>query len=415
MKSYGLERAESARLLCGRVLWPQTDLNNTTLYEDFALAISAEGKLLARGPIAEMSAQYPDAIREDVSGIIAPAFADMHLHWVQHQVMGEFGGALLPWLHGNIFPAEARLLEPNARAKAADAFWHDMLACGTLAASIYATSAEASVDACLQRAVGVHLCGDSLMTIDCEPPLCRDPEETLAGIKRLHERWGEGYVVTPRFALSVSEELMGLAGAYARQHCLTVQTHLSENPDEISAVRERFPNAASYAEVYERAGLLHERCILAHCIHLDLDEWQLLAERKCLIAHCPSSNIALGSGRMDLEQVRSSGVDWVLATDIGAGPDLSQFDTMRAFIEQHHNHCTVSLGEAFARASVCALPERFQPSGGMPACLIELADVPGNDAATVLTALIDRYASAPLQRSNVVRGAMLGAKWVYRA
>ena len=409
MKTFGQEQCPHPKLIRGALLWPSDDLSTCTLIEDGAALIDGDGSLGATGSYEEVAKQNPDAVEEDVKGVIAPAFADLHLHWVQHHVRGRFQDDLLKWLGESIYPAEAELLDPKERRQAANAFWSALTSAGTLCAGIYGSSFEESVDDCLSQAKGIHVCGQAIMTTNSPPSLQRDPQESFEDVKRSHAKWGGGGAVAPRFALSVGEELMAILGAYAQEHGLVVQTHLAENLQEVDAVCKMFPARKNYTDVYDHAGLLGEKTILAHCIHLNEEEWDLIASRNSIVAHCPSSNLALNSGRMDLGQARKRGIDWVLASDIGAGPDLCQFDVMRAFLEIHRGKCEVSAGEAFAHASVCAVPSRLTGSK-TPACLMVLKEVDAStDAEGYLLDLINAYKG---ESSDLIRGVQFGGNWL---
>ena len=146
-------------------------------------------------------------------------------------------------------------------------------------------------------------------------------------------------------------------GAAVQALALAAQSHLSENLDEIAWVRELFPQAIDYTDVYDRAGLLGPRTVMAHGVHLSARELDRLAATGTMLAHCPTSNAALGSGRMPLELIRKHGVDWVLATDVGEGPLLSQLDVMRACLEQHAGHAEIAATEALSRST--AIPGAF--------------------------------------------------------
>lgn len=380
-------------VLAGDCLWPSADLRETLLHRDHALVIDPDGTLSAHISLAEARRRFSDSQITIVEGVLAPAFADLHLHWVQNHVRGHFRGNLLDWLRNDIWPAEAALLDAGTAEALAERFWRELIAAGTTTACVYASSFEASVDVCLKRAIGVIACGDAVMTMGVEGALLREPEEALAQVKRLRERWGDGYAITPRFALNVGEELLHLLGHLGQQWGSIIQTHLAETVDEVDAVRRAFPLMSNYTDVYDRCGLLGERTILAHCIHLSDDEWNLVAARRCVVAHCPSSNEALGSGRMDLDACRRRGIDWVLATDIGAGTDLCQFETVRAYLRQHQGICSTTIGEAFARASVCAVPERLQ-AGRVPAQVLAYNIDAGNHTSeSLLERLADRQAS----------------------
>jgi guanine deaminase len=178
--------------------------------------------------------------------------------------------------------------------------------------------------------------GDAVMEVNAPETLTRASIRDIDGLDPLARELGpRRYALTPRFALNCSAPLMAALGAYARANGHLVQTHLSESPEEIREVRAAFPEAQDYTDVYDRAGLLGAHSVLGHCIHLSLREWRVLAARGAWVAHCPSSNEALDSGRMPLERVREHGIRWALASDVGAGPSHSMLHVMQRFLVQH--------------------------------------------------------------------------------
>ncbi len=391
MKVFGGYKAEQDRLVLADLLWPHEDLSDCQLLRQHALLIDKQGCLQEHGRAADLLRQYPSLKQEVYQGVLAPAFADAHLHWVQHGIMGRYHLPLLEWLEKYAFPAEAVLKDQERCQQAAKLFWHDLIKSGTFAGLIYGSSFQASVDECLRQAVGLYACGASVMTQNAPPILLQSPEQAFHELQRTHAYWQEAVAVTPRYALSLDAELMQKLGLYAREHGLVLQTHLAENQEEVGAVLRAYPEAKSYTELYDRLGLLYERTVLAHCIYLDDWDFECLRQRNCFVAHCPSSNMALGSGRMKLEKIREHGVDWMLASDIGAGPSLCMFDVIKAFLKLQKNTCDVKAGEAFARATVFALPQRFLPDS-MPAFFNLLPEaLEGEASEEYLLRLLTQY------------------------
>ncbi|MEM9058787.1 MAG: amidohydrolase family protein [Pseudomonadota bacterium] len=142
------------------------------------------------------------------------------------------------------------------------------------------------------------------------------------GQDRLH------YAITPRFAPACSDAQLALAGRLAAEFPdALVHTHLAEHPDEVAWVARLFPESRSYLDVYRTAGLLRERAVFAHCLHLDDTDCGDLATAGAAAAFCPSSNLFLGSGLFDLARLRGHGARVGLATDVGAGTSLSLLRT----------------------------------------------------------------------------------------
>ncbi|MFA6091848.1 MAG: guanine deaminase [Elusimicrobiota bacterium] len=275
--------------------------------------------------------------------LLIPGLIDAHCHLSQYPAVARDGLPLLPWLKKHIFPLEADFRAKKARPRAR-AFFQELAANGTTFAAIYTSIWQDSTQVCFEEAERSGLraiMGKVMMdrrSYGGAHGSLRGENLTELSIRQsceLCERWhGQGkgrlfYAFTPRFALSCSPELLREAGRLARRYGAFVQTHLSENRDEVAAVRREFPSARSYAEVYERAGLLGPRTILAHCIWLSQAERRLIARSGAAVAHCPTSNAFLGSGIMDLRRLREGGIGLSLGSDVGAGPSLDMFEVMR--------------------------------------------------------------------------------------
>lgn len=319
---------------------------------DGALAVS-QGRILACGPI-EQAGRWPAAELVELDGVIVPGLVDPHAHWVQHHVRGRFGGDLMEWLRTNIWPEEENFARADFAAAHAARFFADALRAGTTAGMAYSSAHVAALWAARRTMRGDWRLGNSLMPIGAPPALCAASQSDVGAIAALAEAIGpEHYVLTPRFALNCGPELMRALGDLAQARGLYIQTHLAESVHEIREVREAYPDAEDYTDVYDRAGLIGPLSVLGHCIHLSEREYGVLARRGAWIAHCPSSNEALGSGRMDLAAVRRHGIAFALASDIGAGPSISMLHVMQRFLAQHRAAGEpVSAAEALHRATM---------------------------------------------------------------
>jgi guanine deaminase len=138
------------------------------------------------------------------------------------------------------------------------------------------------------------------------------------------------YAVTPRFAVSCSADMLRESASLARSTGAYWQTHLAEDHNEIDEVRRLFPEARDYTDVYDQAGGLGPRTILAHAIHLSDREIARLSDSGSRVAHCPTSNLFLSSGTMRLGRYLAEGLSVGLGSDVSAGPELSLFGVMRA-------------------------------------------------------------------------------------
>jgi guanine deaminase len=264
---------------------------------------------------------------------LVPGFVDCHLHLTQFPIRGLHGLPLLEWLRRYVFPFEARFGDPAFARSEMERALHSLLASGVTTIAAYVTSHPETADIAFERAeaAGIRaVIGLPLMDRNVPPSLRVPGERALAEARRLIERWhGRAgrlhFAVTPRFALSCSPELLRGAGDLARETGAYVQTHLSEQQPEIDAILQAFPEAGDGTAVLEDAGLLGERTLLAHCIHLSEDEALRLAKAGARPVHCPTSNRVLGSGVMPLGRFREIGLTVGLGSDVGAGPEWNPF------------------------------------------------------------------------------------------
>jgi guanine deaminase len=269
---------------------------------------------------------------------ILPGFVDTHVHLPQFAIMGIGAGELLEWLNTYTYPEEKRFANPEYAAKISQQFFDALVANGTTCAAIYSTIHEDATDIAFStaQAKGIRaFIGKVMMDRNSPEGLLEETEASIACSKRLFDKWDGAesgrlrYAFTPRFAAACSMELMKRIGDIAQERGAIVQTHLSENKSEVEWVRRLFPSIPSYAAVYDSAGLLTERSIMAHCIHLSSDEIELLSRRRAHVAFCPYSNRTLRSGTMPYQTLHAAGLNISLGTDVAGGPSLSMLDQMR--------------------------------------------------------------------------------------
>jgi guanine deaminase len=314
-----------------------------------------EAVLLADGVVAADLAAPRPATKDDpppVEGLIVPAFADWHFHWVQLGIAGRGGEQLLQWLERTTWPEETRFADPDVCRDEAPRAAARLVGAGTLAGASFGSPHAESAAAFLAATDDAFLCGPAVMTTGGPSALRRGLTETLRGIESLADRFGARVLVSPRFALSCDDTTLAALGDVARRRSLAVQTHLSENGNEVDAVARAFPSARDYLDVYGRAGLVGPRTLLGHAIHVSGDELSRIAAADAVVVHCPTSNLALGSGRMELERLRAHGVRWVLGSDVGAGPDPSMADVIDAALSVHEGFAPVTATELFHRATL---------------------------------------------------------------
>jgi len=288
------------------------------------------------GALAPRFAQLPST--HFAGRILAPGFVDMHIHYPQTDVIGAPAEDLLDWLERYTFPHEARFADPAHCAAVAEFFLDELLRHGVTTALTFATSHPASVEALFaaaQRRRMRLITGKVLQDRHSPEGVRDDTVQSLRDTEALIGRWHGvdrlGYAITPRFApTSTPAQLRGAGELAARYPSTWIQSHVAENANEVRWARELFPAARSYLAVYDDFGLMRERAVYAHCIHLDAADRALLRQRHTAAAVCPSSNLFLGSGFFDYAAAERAGFSYGLASDVGGGTGFSPFHTMLA-------------------------------------------------------------------------------------
>ncbi len=304
-------------------------------YEEDGLLIVDGGIVTARGSYAQLAPKFTGVpIETFPDKLIVPGFVDTHVHFPQIDSIAAYGEQLLEWLQKHIFPAEMRYSDEGFAAQSAAFFCDELLRNGTTSALVFPTVHPQSVDAFFAEANARNLrmiCGKVLM--DLGPEGLRDTPETgysqsAALIKRWHGTGRLGYAATPRFAVTSSPEQLQAAGALVKSHPdVLMHTHLSENHSEIAQVARQFPSALDYTDVYGSHGLVGANSVFAHGIHLSDRECGELSQAGSTVAFCPTSNLFLGSGLLDLQRLFDVGVHVALGSDVGAGTSLSMLQT----------------------------------------------------------------------------------------
>ena len=302
------------------------------------LLVVENGRIKAAAPARDLLPTLPrDTVVTDHSGrLILPGFVDTHIHYVQADVIAVYASQLLDWLEDHTFPAERRFEDPAHAREVASFFLDELMRNGTTTALVFGSVHAVSADAFFEEAAGRNLrmiAGKALMDRNC-PEYLRDTAQTgYRDSSALLEKWdGKGrlnYAITPRFAATSTPAQLELAGKLAREHPdAFIQSHVAENLKEVEWVRELFPDARSYLDVYDRYGLLRDRAVYAHCIHLDEADRRRMATTGAVAAACPTSNLFLGSGLFDFSAAIETGMRVALATDVGGGTSFSMLRTM---------------------------------------------------------------------------------------
>ncbi len=295
------------------------------------------GTLAIRGGRIESVREGLDP-RADLGGpgfFVTPGFVDTHLHLAQFDSIGIDNLELLEWLNTAIFPAEGRWADTDYAAAMTERVAAELLGAGTTSVAAYATvhheGAQAAIAALARTGISGHV-GQVLMDRHAPGYLTRPAQQLLEEAANLKAVGRVQPAVTPRFAVTCSEELLRGAGELATATGWLVQTHLSETRAECELVSRLFPGR-SYTQVYEETGLLTPRTVLGHGIWLDEGERTLLAKNGCAIAHCPTANRFLAAGEMPRAVVKAAGVRVALGSDVAGGPDRSMVRVARAMID----------------------------------------------------------------------------------
>lgn len=309
-------------------------------YESDAAVICRGGLIVAFGPYETLKADIPPgaSVSHYPDGLIAPGFVDTHVHYVQTGIIGAGGKPLLEWLESYTFAAEAAFADGDYARQVAALFCDELLRNGTTAALVFCAVYPQSVDALFAEAArrNMRIAAGKVLMDRNAPDGLRDTAQTGYDQSRaLIERWhGHGrclYAITPRFAGSSSPEQLEAAGALWRAYPdVLVQTHIAENRAEVTWVEGLFPERRDYLDVYDHYGLVGPRAVLAHGIHLSERAFCRCHEAGAALAHCPTSNLFLGSGLFRIAAAKDPRrpVEVGLGTDIGAGTSFSLLATM---------------------------------------------------------------------------------------
>ena len=310
-------------------------LDNNNIYVN-------NGLIEGIGDTPNLNPAYDNAERIDHGDhVITAGFVDAHVHYPQTAIIASWGKRLIDWLNTYTFPEEMRFGDPTYAAEIAERYVEFALHNGTTSMASYCTIHPESVEAFFTAAADRNMCvvaGKTCMDRNAPDGLRDSAKSAYDDSKALIERWqSKGrahYAITPRFSPTSTPEQLEALGALWAEHpeCL-MQTHLSEQTDEIAWVRELFPNARDYLDTYETFGLLGERGLYGHAIHLEPREMDRLAEVGASVVHCPTSNTFIGSGLFNTVGMMAREINVGLATDTGGGSSFSMLRTMAATYE----------------------------------------------------------------------------------
>ncbi len=311
----------------------------TRFYAHGAVAIQGD-RIVGSGAVDTLRDRFPGAEEVDHSdALILPGFVDAHMHYPQTAIIASWGKRLIDWLNTYTFPEEARFKNTTYATEIAERALDLALANGTTSLCSYCTIHPASVDAIFTaaKARGMAVwagktCMDRNAPDDLRDTVQSAHDDSAALLANWHGVGRASYVITPRFSpTSTPAQLEALGALWAAHPDCLMQTHLSEQVDEIAWVRALFPSARDYLDTYEAHNLLGERGLYGHAIHLEPREIDRLREVGAGLVHCPTSNTFIGSGLFDIGLAATHRVG--LATDTGGGSSFSMLRTMAAAYE----------------------------------------------------------------------------------
>jgi len=329
------------------------------------LVLCRDGMIEAVGPASELQSSIPAGVAvTDYSGcVIVPGFIDTHVHYVQTGIVASYGTQLLEWLERYAFPAELAFVDPDHAAAMARVFCAELLRNGTTTALVFCAVYPQSVDALFAEAErhGMRIIAGKVLMDRNAPEKLRDTaqqgyDDSKALLLRWHGRGRSLYAITPRFAGTSTPQQLDAAGALWREYPdVFVHTHIAENRREIEWTAELFPERKNYLDIYDHHGLIGRRAVLAHGVHLSEDELCRCHESGTALAHCPTSNLFLGSGLFSVSAAKNPRrpVHVGIGTDIGGGTSFSLLATMGAAYQVAQlNGRTLSAVEAFYLATL---------------------------------------------------------------
>ena len=339
------------------------DMSECMVYESDAIVVMEDGKIVQAGAASQILPTLGDVpVKAYTDSIIVPGFIDSHVHYPQTEMIAAYGEQLIDWLNNYTFIAEQGFASKDHAAEVAEVFIKEQFRNGVTSSTVYCTIFPQSVDALFEEAAKHNMrvmAGKVCMDRNAPPELLdtaqRAYDESKALIQKWHKNGRAEYVITPRFIPTSTPEQMEAVGALAMEFPDTlIQSHVSENVNEVAWVKELCPEAQDYTDAYAKYGLLRDRAIYGHGIHLTERELNVFSETGTAIAHCPTSNFFLGSGCLNVKKLKNADrpVRIGLATDLGAGTSFSILQTMNeAYKAAQMNKAPYSSLHAFYLAS----------------------------------------------------------------
>jgi guanine deaminase len=314
---------------------------DVTQHHTHGAVLIENGIITATGPADQVTAPQGTPVTNYGDKLISAGFIDAHVHFPQTAMIASWGKRLIDWLNTYTFPEEARLQDPDYAQMIASNYFDFSLANGTTTQASFATIHPTSVDAFFTEAQarGLRaLTGKTCMDRNAPDYLSDTAQSAYDDSKALLEKWHGierlGYIITPRFSpTSTREQLEALGTLWSENPNCLMQTHLSEQHEEIAWIKSLEPTARDYLDTYEATGLMGERALFGHSIHLEPREKDRLRDVGAAVVHCPTSNAFIGSGLFDMVATKAHGIKTGLASDIGGGSSFSMLHTMAAAYE----------------------------------------------------------------------------------
>ena len=286
--------------------------------------------------VKELTPKQLSSVEDCSQYLMVPGFVDCHIHYPQTEMIAAYGTQLLEWLNTYTFPVESSFKDPVKAAAVSKVFIDQLLSNGTTTALVFCSVHPESVDALFTEAQKHNMriiAGKVMMDRNAPANVLDTAQTSYDQSKQLIQRWHGvdrlQYAITPRFAPTSTDEQLAAAGRLLAEHeGVYMHTHLAENADEIEWVKTLFPKAKNYLDVYDQAGLLGKRSVFAHSLHLCDSECERLAQTDSAIAHCPTSNMFIGSGLFPMQKLQQHGIKIGMGTDVGGGTSFNMLQTL---------------------------------------------------------------------------------------
>jgi guanine deaminase len=310
--------------------------NSHYIYLEDGLLIVEDGKIKAVGDYQDLIKKFKEIeIKDYQKKLITPGFIDTHQHACQSSIVAAYGEKLLEWLHDYVFPSESEYADEDYARKNLSFFLDEVIKNGTTTAVSYGPLFYNAADIYFEELAKRNMrfiTGNILM--DSQNSILKlSTQENYDNMKKLISQWHHknrlSFCISPRFALACSPELLELCGALKKEHNdLYIQTHLGENKSEVEEVKKAYPWSKNYMDVYDHYGLVTDKTIFGHCVHITESELALFRRSKAIIATCPLSNNFLGSGLFDFGRAAKYTDRITFGTDWGGGDSLSMLAVM---------------------------------------------------------------------------------------